>query len=297
MNVSPKSIKSWFAYAGYTLALTVVLLYFLFPGDTVRKAIEQRISNSGRGLIVTIDRVKPALPIGLRFLDGALSLEQSNIRPLRVERMCICPRIGAYLSGKGAFNFHALAYEGKITGNIHFSGYRISGPFGVDLHLEDIMLDKIPAVQDLTGRSISGELSGDITYNYESGTFVQGTGACSFTVSNGSIELSLPFLKPGRIRFLSIAVISRLAKGRLTLEKCEMEGDTLRCGLTGNITLHKNIKNSIVNIRGEIEPLKASSEPGDMTGVLLTLIGKQINKDKIPFAIKGTITDPKVTFM
>lgn len=297
MNLSPKSIKSWVVYTGYMIVLTVALLYFLFPGDIIQNFIEQRIANSGSGIIVTIDSVKPALPVGLECRGGELFLRGKPDSPVRVERVGIFPRIGACLSGHSAFNFHILAYEGKVTGNIRFSGYRISGPFEVNLHLEDIMLEKIPAMRNLTGRSIAGRLLGDITYHYESGTFVQGKGTCSFTLSNGSIELSLPFLEPGKIRFLYIAGIARLANGRLTLEKCNLDGDTLRCGLSGNITLYKNIEDSIVNIRGEIEPLKTSLEQGNMTGLLLSLIGKQRNKEKIPFAIKGTIRDPKVTFM
>jgi type II secretion system protein N len=297
MNVRPKSIKFWVSYAGYAFVVTVALLYFLFPGNTIRDYIERRVADSGSGVLLTIDSVKPALPIGLQFLGGKFSLRQSHIGPLRVERARIVPRIGACLSGKGAFNLHALAYSGKITGNIRFSGYRMSGPFGLNLHLEDIMLEEITAVRNLTGRSISGMLSGDITYDYESGAFLQGQGVCSFIVSNGSIELSLPFLSPGGIQFLFIEGVARLADHKLVLEKCDLDGDTLRCGLSGNITLHKNIEDSILDIRGEIEPLNTPSEKGNVTGTLLSLIGKQMNKEKFPFAIRGTIKDPKVTFM
>ena len=290
-------MKSWVAYVGYTVVLTVALLYFLFPGNTIRDYIERRVSESTSGVLLNIDSVKPAFPIGVQFLGGEFSLEQSRMSPLRVEKMRIFPRIGVCLFGKGAFNFRATAYEGNITGDIRFSRDRISGPFELNLRLEDIMLDKITAIRSLTGRTIAGMLSGNITYDYESGGLIQGKGACSFLVSNGSIELSLPFLEPGRIKILFIEGVARLAGRRLILEKCDLNGDTLRCSLSGDIALHENIKDSIVNIRGEIEPLQGSLEKGNVTGTLLSLIGKQMNKEKIPFAIRGTVKDPKVTFM
>ncbi|MFH1673914.1 MAG: type II secretion system protein GspN [Pseudomonadota bacterium] len=298
MKLGTKSTKSWAIYLGYSLVLTVALLYFLFPGDTIRNYVEQRISDSGSGVILTIDRVRPAFPIGLQFLDGEISLRgKSDISPFTVERVKVFPRIGACLSGKGAFKFEGTVYKGEVDGNIRFHGYRTSGPFELDIHLEDVMLEEITSLRDMAGRHISGKLEGDIAYDYGSGSFAEGQGECSFTVLNGSIEIPLPFLEPGGMKFLSMETVARLADGRLVLERCELEGDGLRCGLSGNITLYKNIEDSIINIRGDIEPLKASFENGNLSGAILALVGKQIKKEKIPFAIRGTIREPKVTFM
>ena len=297
MKLSTKSIKSWIIYIGYAIVLTVALLYFLFPGNTIRDYVERRVSDSDRGVILTIDRVRPAFPVGLQFLDGEISLKgKSDINPLTVERVSISPNIGACLSGNGAFNFQASAYKGEITGSIRFHGYRISGPFEFNVHFEDVMLEEAAFLRNLTGRHISGRLSGDMTYDYESGTFMQGRGVCALTVSNGSLELSLPFLEPGGIRFLSMETVTTLADGRLVLERCELEGDVLRGGMSGNIIFYRNIGDSVINIRGNIEPLKASIKNGDLSGAILALVGKQIKKGKIPFTVKGTIRDPKVSF-
>ncbi|MBW2645358.1 MAG: type II secretion system protein GspN [Deltaproteobacteria bacterium] len=298
MKLGTKSTKSWAIYIGYSIVLTVALLYFLFPGNTIRNYVEQRVSDSGSGVILTIDKVRPAFPIGLQFLDGEISLRgKSDISPFAVERVRLFPRIGACLSGKGSFKFDGSAYKGEIDGSIRFPGYSISGPFDLDIHLEDVMLEEIASLRDMAGRHISGKLEGDITYAYGSGSFADGQGKCSFTVLNGSIEFPLPFLEPGGMQFLSMETVARLANGRLVFERCELEGDGLRCGLTGTITLYKNIEDSIINIRGDIEPLKASFDNGNLSGAILALVGKQIKKEKIPFAIRGTIRAPKVTFM
>lgn len=298
MKLGVKSIKSWAIYIGYSIVLTVALLYFLFPGNTIRNYVEQRVSDSGSGVILTIDRVRPAFPIGLQFFDGEISLRgKTDISPFTLERFRISPRIGACLSGKGSFKFEGTVYKGEIAGSLRFHGYSTSGPFELDIHLEDVMLEEIASLRDMAGCHISGKLEGDITYDYGSGSFAEGQGECSFTVLNGSIEVPFPFLEPGGMRFLSMETVARLADGRLVIERCELEGDGLRCGLSGNITLFKNIGNSIINIRGDIEPLKTSFENGNLSGAILALIGKQIKKEKIPFMVRGTIKNPKVTFM
>lgn len=298
MKLDKKSIKAWVLYVGYAIIVTVALIYFLFPGDIIRKYVEQSVAGSGGGVVLTIDRIKPVFPIGLKFLGGQIFLKgKTDTSIFAVKRLSISPHIGTFLSGKAAFNFRALAYKGEITGSIRFRGYKVSGPCTFNAHLEDVMLEEIPSLATIAGRSLSGKLSGDITYDYGSGSFIQGRGESSLTISNGSAEFSLPFLHPGRIKFLSMETVAKLANGRLVLERCKLGGDGLRCDLSGTITLYKNIDDSIINIRGDMEPLSTSFENGNLTGAILALVGKQIQKKKIPFTVSGTIREPKVTFM
>ncbi len=57
------------------------------------------------------------------------------------------------------------------------------------------------------------------------------------------------------------------------------------------------MENSVMNLRGSIEPLDSFSADGDLSGALLTLLGGRTNKKKIPFTVRGTIREPKVRFM
>lgn len=291
-------VKSWGFYLAYTFVLTLVFLYLLFPGAKLVSYIERSVSHPDSGIVLAIDKIRPALPIGLELSGGKIVLtERPDICALKVDRLTVFPHIRSCVSERVAFDLKAFVCQGEIAGAVRFDGYDTSGPFDTDIHIKGVALEDMAALQNLTGRAITGRLSGDITYNYKSGAYMRGKGESSLVVSDGSVELLLPFLDPGPVKFHSIETVAKLANGKLTIEELKFKSDLFLCDLSGNITLARRMENSVMNLRGSIEPLESFSADGDLSGALLTLLGGRTNKKKIPFTVRGTIREPKVRFM
>ena len=56
----------WFGYAFFSVVAALCFLYYLFPADAVRDYLQMRAENSNPSLVLSIDRIRPWLPLGLR---------------------------------------------------------------------------------------------------------------------------------------------------------------------------------------------------------------------------------------
>ena len=61
--------KKWLGYLLFALILTVVLLYYRFPSDAVRDYLQAMAERANPRVVLSLERVKLSLPIGLKFVE------------------------------------------------------------------------------------------------------------------------------------------------------------------------------------------------------------------------------------
>ena len=78
-----KPSKTTLLYTLYIIGITLFFLWYLFPSDTLKDYLAYRLGQSNPDVTVTIDRISPVLPPGIKlhevdFSHQNMALASSN---------------------------------------------------------------------------------------------------------------------------------------------------------------------------------------------------------------------------
>jgi type II secretion system protein N len=237
----------WFAL--YGILITLIFLYLLFPSDIAKSRLEDAVNSSG--FVLKTDSLGPALPFGLKmkntiFSSGSMAniYFQGQLLDLQFNPISFFQKnktIG--LSGK--------AYGGNFSGRFGLVSFsNIYPPEDVKLKLQNIDLGQYTFIKTLMGREITGKTSGSLIFNNAAGGNLSGT--IDIVLNGGTFALAEPFLGLNRIDFNRAEIQAKIKNGSIILDKLKITGPQLDCLLSGEITLADDLKNSQLNLKGEM---------------------------------------------
>ncbi|MFH1077509.1 MAG: type II secretion system protein GspN, partial [Pseudomonadota bacterium] len=155
MSQAIQMFRSWILYLCYTIILSCVLFYILFPSDLATRYVEQTLTERLGGATLSISRVKLAFPLGIRLLDAIFFFnDPKNIKAFQAEKIDIFPRLLPCLSGRPEFVLSARAYHGTMDGSLRLSGQKLAA-FTADI--KDLMLNDMEFVQEVSGKRFTGK--------------------------------------------------------------------------------------------------------------------------------------------
>ena len=241
--------KKWIAYTIYGALITAVFLYFLFPSDSAGRYIRSIVEGGNPNVVLLIDSVKLCLPPGIKLSNIEVSFKDRPDLILRANVLKLRPAITSLLSGKLSLLLYADAYEGSMRTDINFANrFSTKGPVRIKAGFNDFNIGKCAYIKAATGRRIDGRLEGTMSYNGS-----RGTGSARFTLLDGNIQLLKNVFGFDGLAFDKVEAELTLKNRTLKITGLNLNGKQLSGSFTGNIFLDRDIMQSRLAIKGDIE--------------------------------------------
>lgn len=246
--------KKWFGYALYCLLITMALLVYRFPSDALRDYLKATLVKINPQIHLSIGKVSPSFPFGMKFMETQLSLKEKQETVLfRADRLFIRPDIWSLIQGQSNYGFKCLAYGGILEGRIHFLKNRLGTPFTTSMTLKNIRIDNtfLPHIID---RHLEGILEGTIEYEGQDKFLRDGTGEANLKLSYVRIDLLQPLLGLESVDLKELLIKMVLKKKIIDLSNVELKGGSMHGTLSGFVRLKEEFLKSDLDLRGTIEP-------------------------------------------
>lgn len=290
-----KQNKKIIWYCVYFILVTLVFLFYAFPSKSVQAYIqtltEERIAESD----FSLEKVSLSLPFGLKLHQAILAPKQGK-EGLRIEAdsLRIQPVPWAMIKGERVYRFQSRIYSGNVKGSIYFINYIAAPPYSLRMTLRGLDLKSKQLIQGLTDRDLEGKLDGTVQYEPKNDTLYDAKGEAELIFSKGKFEVTLPFLDDDTVEFDQLVIKCDLKNRRLNLGRMEFKGPVLNAFMSGNINLNRQLFQSRLNLRGEIEPLPELFQKLSDNPSTLEFLKKRLKSGKLTFTVTGTLDDPSM---
>jgi len=273
------------------LYIVVILIFFLyrgFPSDGIKNYVAHQLSQISPQIDVTIDRIAPALPPGLRLFNVDL-YHQKQIWG-RFDNIKIRPHLFSLFGSAKAFTFTADAYDGKIKGDAEIETKSPGAQVDVKASFSGIRVQDVEAIKVISEHDVSGIMNGTFTFETEArNQNLKG----NLLLSDVRVDLTIPIFNQGYLTFNDVTADVELKNNNLTIQSCRLKGKQLDASVSGSIRLNRDFSQGVLNLDAMVSPhhmllaaVKESLPFGFLKGVK--------DKDKgFKFKIRGTTDAPQ----
>lgn len=279
--MSAAAQRTWIA--AYLAAVLAVCLYIGFPSEALRAHVAHRLSAGMPGLSVAVDEIRPALPPGLE-LKG-VSIARTGVDLLQVERLRIAPEWLTLVREITRYRFEGSAAAGEISGTAEVQGHGEQPLAAMQAQWSGVLLERLPALQEVYGSRLSGRLEGSIA--------LTGPGALTgrIRVADGQVELARPLFDQKSFSFRSAEAEIGLQERTLLLRNGRLRGNEADAEIAGTIALGPAAGAGALNLTGRISPHHAfmARIEGSLPAALMR------RRAAIPFKITGSLAAPAVS--
>ena len=282
-----KPTKKTLLYTAYIIGITVIFLYYLFPSEAVRDYVVYKIARVNPGISVTIDRVSPVLPPGIKL--HAVGIAHGNQALIDLDNVKITPGLLSFFSSTKTARFKSRVNAGSVDGWAQVNRLSDQPTEKIEGTISGVQVQGIPALKRLTAHKITGNLDGDFMI---AGTGPNRSMTGNLTLSDGRIDFDQPVIGQSSLGFKKIEADLVLNNGNLTIKKCSARGSQLDADIAGTIALNTGRRPNALNLNGSVTPHHGflakmeNSMPADL------LRQKKTGKTAISFKIGGTLEVP-----
>jgi type II secretion system protein N len=295
MALIPKNNK-WLGYTLYVVLVTLALLYFLFPAQTVEELFNKSITGINPELHFKAEKIGPWIPPGLKISDGEIYLETAASNPVfKADSLNIRPQFIKLLGGKYNVSISGTAYKGEIKGSLlseDKEGKTIEGELSFkdfELALYSFLAEKLP-------HRVSGLFSGKVVYARDAAN-PAGSGKANLRLSGGQLQFENPILGIDSVDLQNIDLELELRNRYVTVVKGELTGSELNASVAGSIQLSPDLKSSQLNLKGTMEPLAEFYRKYPEIRELLKSMKKRVKRGQYFFAVTGTLGQPRFSLL
>ena len=294
---SGKKNKKWLGYALYVVLITIMLLYYLFPAQTVEEFMASSVSRINPEFGFKAEKLGPWIPPGIRITAGQFylsSTEDENaikVPAFRADSLYIGPQILKLARGEYSFDLDGKAYNGDIKGTLHLTGKNrdIAG----EMTFRDLVLADYNFLTEKFKHRVTGNLSGEIAYGNDSAGSARGSGRADLQLRDGQLQFKVPVFNISSLDLQSLKLEAKLGLREITIIKAELEGPEVNGSMTGSIQLHKDVRLSQLNLKGTLEPLAEFYRNYPEVRELLKAMRKRVKRGQYFFTVTGTLGEPE----
>ena len=288
----------WIGYLLYCVFLTVGLLYYRFPSESIAAYLESAVTKANPRILLSLESLRPGFPLSVDLIDARMSLKKAPQKPLlSAKDFSLRPEVWAFLHGTQVYHFNVNAYGGNLKGNVRFEDLGRMDSLAATMKLKDLHIGRHPYLPPLIGRDVSGVLGGDIVYTGQYNNLIEGVGEAILNISGGSVKLLQPILGFESLQFDRLSIKMTLKNKKVVLSDVGLQGPAVKGQLSGTIILNNDIPASRLDLKGTIEPL------GGLLGNLkggansLKILRQSLKNLQRSFVIRGTLRDPEFKFL
>jgi type II secretion system protein N len=277
--------KKWILYGLYTAAVVLFFLYYLFPSDAVEAYIVSTVREVRPSADVTIGRVNPAFPPGIKA--SAVKLSDTGSMEISLDQIEITPALRTLFGADPVLAFQGRGYDGRLAGRLVLGRDRRVKTLHADL--AELEIERMAPVQHLSGRRVSGRLSGTIDVEKAGDDFRL---TADMAASGVRVSVEIPSVDLKELTFAEAnARLTAVRTSDLRIESLTAKGRQVNGSLAGAIRLATPYPKSVLDLAGSIKPHPSFiSELGSSLAVFFQGRG---GNNTFPFVIKGTIESPE----
>lgn len=289
--------KKWAGYGIYCLLLLCALLYYRVPSQALGDYLASAASAVDSRYALEINSIRPWFPLGLRFKDTTLSLKSGQQGELvRSEDILLTADFWSSLKDRPRCLFKAKGYNGTLKGHIDFESIEFLGPVNTTATIKGLDMAGMTYLQEVSDRSIEGELDGRLSYEGNRGSFIDGTAKVDLRLKDVWFEyLSLhPKLRLEAVDLGDITIEMAMERRNVNISRLEIKGKAFQGSLTGNIAMGTGIGGSSISLKGMIKPSATLLEQLLEDLDTAKLIKQRMRRGNLPLTIYGTLKEPKI---
>jgi len=246
--------KKWIIYTIYGILIIAVFLYVRFPSDSTGRYIKSVVEGSNPDVVLSFGSVRPCFPPGIRLHSFSASFKSKPGSTLRADVVKIRPAFLNLLSGKLSLLLYVDSYEGSMQADINFANrFSTQGPVIIKARFNDFNIGKCSFIKTVAGRLVDGRLSGSLLYDGKWNGIINGTGNAKFTLLDGNIQILGDIFGLNEVNFDKIEADMTLKNRTVKITGLDITGKQLSGSFTGNIFLDRDIMQSRLALKGNIE--------------------------------------------
>jgi len=283
-----KPSKNTLLYTAYIIGITLFFLWYLFPSDTLKDYLAYRLSQGNPEVTVSIDRISPVLPPGIKLHE--VDISHQNMALIEVESLKVMPGLGSLFSDTTIVNFKSRVYEGTLSGRAEISTDSEGSGIKIDGNIAGVQVEQISALQQLSDHEISGRLGGNFVYSAgKTNRKLSG----NLTMTNCRLELATAVFNQKSFEFKNIDADLALQNTTLGINGFNATGNQLDLKIAGKIKLNKSdpAKNEL-NLSGTVTPHHVFLAKIEKDIPVDFLRNKKAGQTAISFKVDGTMDDP-----
>lgn len=288
-------ILSILGYASYTIAVLVVLLWFLFPAESVRQWLAAKLGEQSNSLAWNIGDLHIAWPLSIVGLDIRAVKKGGKEVFVQVDELKIRPDVTKIVrfADESPVTYRASLLGGTVSGDASLD--RGLGTVRCSGEIRNVKLGGMDGVWQQLGRKGSGTLSGSFSYEGPWQGLLSGTVQADLAVADGSLEFLQPVFGLGSLDFNRLTTALSLRDRVATFENGKIESDLFGVDFAGTVTLADTLLGSGLDIKGSFEPrpemLGSLKDPA-----VVQLIKGQLRENKLTFTLSDTLLEPGILF-
>jgi type II secretion system protein N len=295
-----KKVIRWFlvslGYLLYTLGVTVILLWLLYPADTVKIWLQRKLHMISPSLVWEIDDMKAAFPLQLRVSDIRVYRKNQTDSPLvEVADLQLLPDIRELVKLKKRIplSYRLKTLDGTVRGRFLVSenraGLECSGT------LQDIQVGRLEEFWRKAGRTGSGKLSGTFVYKGGWRQPLRGDLKADLIVADGRISLVQSTLGLDVLEFSTMRAAVTAKDRIVNVNDGQLDSRLFSADFTGVMSLSDSFSTSGIKVQGFVEPRpELFGRLGNDAAI--TLIKSQLQGGRLSFAVSGSLAEPGILF-
>lgn len=287
-------IGQWVLNISAGIFFYIFFLVVYFPFESIIQDGLSQVDQLTRGAYrITVGEIDP----GLFFKTKFKKLQVLRNSGGQYEAWLDLPevRVGisyiSLLAGNVQASFAAKGKKGELDGEL----YLTDTSHEVDLHLDQLSLDSVPALEHFADTDISGIVSGKIALDLVASQWTKGRGKVDLTIKDLHMagttiqgldipELDFTASKPAVIKM-------EMNKGKILVNEFTFAEGDVAADLKGSIRLNNRFDYSRLNIDGTV---KFTEKVVTAVGYIGLLDGQKNADGALPIKLTDRLSEPKI---
>lgn len=283
-----KPSKKTLLYTAYIIGVTIFFLWYLFPSDTLKAYLAYRLTQGRSDVTVTIERVAPILPPGIKLQDVVIA-RQSRLL-INLASLDIMPELRSLFSDKTVVNFESRVYQGSLSGRMVKGDDRQGNGIKINGNFAGIQVQQISLLKQLSDHEISGVLNGTFIY---ADTKQNRSLSGNLSLTNCRIMLATPVLNQKSFEFKNIEADLAMQDNTLVIKQLNAKGNQLDLRLAGNVGFNgTDPAENKLDLTGTVAPHHAFLAKIENDFPVDLFRNKKAGKTGISFRVDGTMDEP-----
>ena len=292
LNRAFRLVGSGIGYVLYVVGVLVLLLWFLFPQETMRRSLEAGLGRIWPEMHWRIGAMAVAMPPSVVLSDVQGHGNGGDKKTLvRFDRVTVHPQFSESLKAKRLqAGYRVEIGKGSVAGRLWIDG----GNLHVEGTVERINLADIPWIDHQLRRALDGLAFGRFAVMVPKDDRTPSLEA-DIKVENGRVGLKQPMLSHSELPITSAAVTLQSRGEMMHVDKGMVDSELLDSRFSGTIRLSPDPMSSQVDLQGEVQPKKKFFKAVNNT-LAYEAFRLQLKDNHLPFTITGTLMEPGIHY-